>query len=232
MSRLAALSLSLALACAFPAQALRPASAATKAEAQSAEAQAKKAEATQASTLVSQAPLADDFVQGKDSAPVTVIEYASLSCPRCAGFHHTVYPDFLKNYIETGKAKYILRPFPFNDPALKGALLATCAGADGGAEAYYTFNRVLFDSQKRWAFDVNYMKALETFASVGGMSKERFERCMSDTDAEKRILTSRKLAEDELGVNQTPYFIVGGKPLERGATRESFFQALDNALGK
>ena len=63
---------------------------------------------------------------GDEKAPVTIIEYASLSCPHCAHFHNTILPELKKRYIDTGKAKLIHRPYPLNEPALRGAMLAGC----------------------------------------------------------------------------------------------------------
>jgi protein-disulfide isomerase len=141
------------------------------------------------STLVKDAPLSDDYVMGKSSAPVTMIEYASLSCPHCAHFSSAILPQLQKNYIDTGKVRYILRQFPLNEPALKGAMLLDCVGEQDRAK-YYVFARVLFDAQSKWAFNGDWMSGLETIATVGGLSKDQFEHCVTSTDREMKVLKS------------------------------------------
>src|SRR3954468_7537936 len=97
---------------------------------------------------------------GKPSAPIVMVEYASLSCPHCAHFSNTVLPELEKHYIETGKLRYVLRQFPLNEPALKGAVLLDCVG-EQSKDKYFIFSKVLFDAQDKWAFDGNYMSGLE-----------------------------------------------------------------------
>lgn len=182
------------------------------------------------SDLLRNAPLPEDYMLGKKEAPVTVIEYASLSCPHCAHFHNAVVPTLEKEYIESGKVRYILRQYPLNEPALKAAMLVDCVGEEGGAERYYTFAKVLFNAQDRWAFDTNFMSSLATFASVGGVSKEKFTACTSDPAREKKILQQRKSAEAELKVNRTPYVFVDAVTYEGNIDAKDFSAALDAAL--
>lgn len=147
----------------------------------------------------------DDIPLGKDDAPVTVIEYASLSCPHCAHFNKDVLPEIEKKYIETGKVKFIYREYPLNEPALKAALVARCAGKD----KFHTFTKVLFSTQEKWAFNNNFREPLEKIALLGGMTKEAFAACMDDKAQEKVILGIMKAAADA-GINSTPSFIING----------------------
>lgn len=160
------------------------------------------------SDLIKDAPLDEDFAMGNKKAPLKMIEYASLSCPHCAHFSNTVLPELEKKYIKTGKMLYILRPFPLNEPALKGAMLLDCIG-EQNPDKYYVFARVLFDSQSKWAFDSNFMSALETIAAVGGISKDQFNNCVMPTEREVKILKMKKQATDELKIPHTPYIIIG-----------------------
>lgn len=162
--------------------------------------------------VLNNAPLPTDFVMGDVNAPVTLVEYASLSCPHCAEFHEKVLPKLKKNYIETGKLKYILRQFPLNEPAMMGAMLVQCAGEEGGADRYYQFNNVLFGAQNKWAFDANFKDYLRTFAEVGGMSGEEFETCLADKKREKFLLETRQVAGEHLAIDGTPYIILNGHP--------------------
>jgi protein-disulfide isomerase len=181
------------------------------------------------STLIKDAPLPGDFVMGKASAPIIMIEYASLSCPHCAHFNSTTLPELEKKYIDTGKMRYILRQFPLNEPALKGAMLLDCVGEQDKAK-YYVFAKVLFDSQDKWAFDANYMTGLETIAGVGGVSKEQFQHCTNDTDREMKVLKVKKAANDELKVPHTPYIFIDGLVYEGDRTIENMSKFIDARL--
>lgn len=183
------------------------------------------------SALIKDAPLAGDYVMGKDTAPLLMIEYASLSCPHCAHFSHDVLPELQKKYIDTGKLRYILRPFPLNDPAMKGAMLLECVGEQDKSK-YYVFAKVLFDAQNKWAFDTNYMAGLETIASVGGLSKEQFQHCENNTDREMKILKIKKQATDELKVPHTPYIYIGGEPYEGDRSVEAVSHYIDGKLAE
>lgn len=175
-------------------------------------------------------PQSTDFVMGKEDAPITLIEYASLSCPHCAHFHNDVLPALTDKYIAPGKLRYILRQFPLNEPAFAGALLVTCVGDQGGPHTYYTFNRVLFDAQGKWAFDKNFKDSLKTFAEVGGISAQIFEACMNDTKLEKRILEGRKAAADQLQIDSTPYLFINGRPHKGNRSLEAISADIDALL--
>lgn len=183
------------------------------------------------SPLITEAPLRSDYVMGKDSAPLVMVEYASLSCPHCAHFSNTVLPELEKKYIETGKMRYVLRQFPINEPALKAAMLVECVGEQSHSR-YYTFSRVLFDAQNKWAFDGNYMSGLETIANVGGLSKEEFQSCLSNTDREMRVLKVKKDATDELQIPHTPYIYIGGEVYGGDRTVPAVSQFIDAKLAK
>lgn len=183
------------------------------------------------SRLVTDAPINSDYVMGKDSAPLIMIEYASLTCPHCAHFSNTVLPDLEKKYIETGKMRYILRHFPLNEPALKAAMLTECVGEQSHSR-YYVFSRVLFDAQNKWAFDGNYMAGLETIANVGGISKDEFMNCLTNTDREMRVLKVKKDATDELKVPHTPYIFIGGEVYEGERTVPAVSAFIDAKLAQ
>lgn len=151
-----------------------------------------------------------DHVLGDNDAPVTIVEYASLSCSHCADFYRNTMPELKKRYIDTGKARLIFRNFPINDPALKGAVLLNCLEP----EQYYTFTKVLFELQEKWAFDDKFLQNLQQIASVGGVSGEKFGSCMSNIAIEKQVLLDRKAAEEQLKIRSTPTFFVNGHRIE------------------
>jgi len=181
------------------------------------------------SYLIKDAPLPSDYVMGKISAPIIMIEYASLSCPHCAHFSNTVLPDLIKKYVDAGQMRYILRQFPLNEPALKGAMLLDCVG-EQNKEKYFTFAKVLFDAQGKWAFDANYMSGLQTIAEVGGLSKEQFEHCVNNTDREVKVLKAKKLATDELQIPHTPFIFIDGDVYDGERTVEAMSDFIDKKL--
>jgi len=181
------------------------------------------------SYVIKDAPLPNDFVMGKKTAPIVIIEYASLSCPHCAHFSNAVLPDLQKQYIETGKVKYVLRQFPLNEPALKGAMLVECVGEKDQSK-YFLFSKVLFDAQNKWAFDGNYLSGLETIANVGGMNKEQFQQCVTSTDRETQVLKEKKLADTELKIPHTPYIFIDGEVYNGPHTIEDVGKFIDERL--
>ena len=182
-------------------------------------------------SLIRNAPLRSDYVLGNRNAPVVMVEYASLSCPHCAHFSNTVLPVLEEKYIKTGKLAYVLRQFPLNEPALRGAMLLDCVG-ESSEEQYYTFARVLFDAQKRWAFDENFLTGLETIATVGGLSKKQFQSCTNDMDREMKVLQVKKDATDDLKIPHTPFFFIAGEVYEGEKTPEAVSQFIDAKLAK
>lgn len=180
---------------------------------------------------IADAPLPTDYVLGNKDAKLIVIEYASLSCPHCAHFFTSIMPDIQKNYIDTGKIRYILRQYPLNEPALRAAMLVDCMG-DQGADKYYLFNKVLFDAQGKWAFDGNWQAALGTIAGVGGVSKEQFNACLNDPARETKALKAKLQAMKELKVPHTPYFFIGGEAYNGEISKPALSKFIDDKLAK
>ena len=183
------------------------------------------------SNLILNAPLRTDFVMGSEKAPLIIVEYASLSCPHCAHFSTTTLPVLQKEYIETGKIRYILRQFPLNESALKGAMLLDCVG-EQSPDKYYVFAKVLFDAQNKWAFDSNFMAGLETIAQVGGLTKDQFQNCTGPTDREVKVLKQKKLAEDEIRIPHTPYIFVGDEAYEGDRSPAAMSKFIDKKLAE
>jgi protein-disulfide isomerase len=155
-------------------------------------------------------PLGDE-VLGKADAPVTIIEYASMTCSHCAAFHAKTYPVLKQRYIDTGKVKYIMREFPLDPLAAAGFMLARCAGKD----KYYSMIEVLFAKQNEWAVQ-QPIPPLTAIAKQAGFTQESFEACLSDQKVLDGIEATRSRGSEKLGVNSTPTFFVNGKVM-RGA---------------
>jgi len=169
-----------------------------------------------------------DRILGKAEAPITIIEYASLTCPHCAHFDVTVLPKLKEKWIDTGKAKLILRDYPLDEPALRAAMVARCAPAD----RFYPLIDTFFAQQEQWATSRDYRAALEKLVKLGGMSDKEFKACISDKKLEDQVAQSRLTASQQLGVDATPTFFVNGKKFDGAPTVEAFDQALSGAAPK
>jgi protein-disulfide isomerase len=152
-------------------------------------------------------PRLQDMVIGKADAKITIIEYASLTCPHCAAFHADILPAVKADYIDTGKAKLVFRDFPLDNLAFAGAILARC----GGPDRYFTFLNVLFAQQRQWATASDPKAALTQIARLGGVSAEQFDACLADKALGDYILNSRLEGNQKFNVNSTPTLIINGK---------------------
>jgi protein-disulfide isomerase len=169
----------------------------------------------------------DDRVLGKSDAPVTVVEYASLTCPHCAHFTTDVLPKLKEKWIDTGKARLVLRDYPLDEPALRAAMIARCAPAD----KYYPFIDTLFGAQRQWVLSKDYKTDLARLALLGGMSKKQFDSCFADKSVEDKVLQSRLTASEQLGVNSTPTFFIDGNKFDGAPELDAMDAALSKAAG-
>jgi protein-disulfide isomerase len=170
----------------------------------------------------------DDRILGNPDAPITIVEYASMTCPHCAHFQDSVLPEIRKKWIDTGKAKLVLRDFPLDEPALRAAMIARCAPP----ERFYAFADTFFGAQEKWVKAPDYREALARLAKLGGLGKEEFDSCLKDTALENRIVESRLIASKELDVNSTPTFFVNGNKFNGAPTAEEFDKLLANLSAK
>jgi len=170
--------------------------------------------------------LPSDIVLGADDASVVMVEYSSLSCPHCAHFQKDIFPEIKENYIDTGKVLFIHRDFPLDEPALRGAMLAHCAGND----RYYTFIKVLFDKQDSWAYQKNYLEILSNIAKLGGISSEKFDACMQDKALEHAIVEGKFTAANIMDITSTPSFFINGAKYSGANNYPTFSKIIDDAL--
>jgi protein-disulfide isomerase len=155
-----------------------------------------------------------DMVLGADNAPVTIIEYASMTCSHCADFHNKTYPKLKERYIDTGKVRFIMREFPL-DPLAAGAfMLARCAGKDD-KNKYFAMVETLFHQQRDWLVQ-RPLDPLKAIAKQAGFSEQTFEQCLANQQVLNGIEQVRQRAAEKLGVNSTPTFFINGK-IQRGA---------------
>ena len=164
-----------------------------------------------------------DMALGDPNAPVTLIEFFSLTCPHCEWFHKNVYNRLKPEYVDTGRLRYIARDFPLNLPAVQAAILARCAGRD----RYFTFVDVLFQTFDDWARSSDYSEKLAQIGELGGVSRDRFDACLADTDLENALFQSMATAQAEYDVNSTPTLIVNGERYDGKVSFEALAQHID-----
>ena len=190
---------------AFPAAALLGATATLRLTAQA------KADSEPDQAELAKAGTAGDVVLGSDKAPVTIIEYASMTCPHCAHFSITTFPELQKRYIDTGKVRFIFREFPLDALAAAGFMLARCAGPD----KYYPLVETLFAQQAKWAVR-NPIEPLMAIAKQAGFTQQTFDECLANQKMLEGIEEARTRAAQKFNVNSTPTFFINGK-IFRGA---------------
>ncbi len=172
----------------------------------------------------------DDFVIGKINAPVTIIEYASLSCSHCADFHINTLGELKKEYVDTGKAKIVFRNFPYNYPALLGSMVLQCIPND----VRYDYMNALFQLQPNWVVRENEKTIQELFKIMqsGGMTKEEFDSCISNRELETKILQVVINAQNEYNIRSTPSFLINGILVEGNKSIKEFRQIIDKILSQ
>lgn len=154
--------------------------------------------------LMAEPPLPDIWMGAKD-APVTMIEYASMTCTHCAAFHAETWPTLKSKYIDTGKVRFVLREFPLDPLATAGFMLARCSGDKRNA-----ITDLLFDQQKNWAFVDKPVEALENIVKQAGITHDAFESCLKDQALYNKVNAERDAAGKDFHVDATPTFFING----------------------
>jgi protein-disulfide isomerase len=177
----------------------------------------------------------DDVVLGQANAPVTLIEYASSTCPHCAEFHERVFEQLKANYIDTGKVRYVFREYPTAPPAVAvaGFQLARCGGAS--PEQYFTRLGELF-RQQRAIFASGTMEGVrQKFIEIGGaagLSQDQVIQCITDEAGAERIRRIVEAGERDFNITGTPTLILNGRKLEdpSAVTYEGLSRFIDSEL--
>jgi len=155
--------------------------------------------------LEAKGPL-DDIPLGSANAPVTIIEYASMTCPHCAAFENQVFPKLKEKYIDTGKVRYIMREYPLDRLAAAAFMLARCAGP----EKYNPLIETLFQQQQKWAIR-DPIPPLLSIAKQAGFTEKSFNECINDNALLKKIQDVRDRASSKFKVDATPTFFINGQ---------------------
>ena len=164
--------------------------------------------------LLVPSPLGDE-IQGQADAPVTIVEYASMTCPHCSHFHETTYPEMKKKYIDTGKVRFIFREFPLDPLALAASMLARCAGKD----RYFPLIDAFFAQQKDWVVQ-KPLQPMFAIAKQAGFTQQTFDQCLANHQMEQGLVDERTRAQQKFNVNSTPTFFINGKTFRGALTPE------------
>ena len=167
-----------------------------------------------------------DIVMGKADAQVTIVEYASMTCPHCAHFATTTLPTIKEKYIDTGKAKLILREFPFDPRAAAAFMLARCAPE----ERYYPLVEVLFKQQEQWAGAANAEEPLLQISKLAGFTQESFKACLTNQKLLDDVNAVRERGANEFGVNATPTFFINGARYSGALSVDEMSAIIDGLL--
>jgi len=178
----------------------------------------------QAETEV-EAALADRFI-GAEDAPVTMIEYSSLTCPHCAAFHTGALAEIVETYVETGKLKIIVRDFPLDGRAAAASLLARCAPAD----RYFPLVDLMFKQQQKWARSDDPLNALAEMGRFAGMGQSDIEACFQNEDLYAGILEKKAAYQKEHSIKSTPTFFINGDMVSGNQPFSEFREVIESHL--
>ncbi len=167
----------------------------------------------------------NDRLVGDPNAPVTVIEYASMTCPHCANFHNEVYPKLKTEYIDTGKVKWVLRALPWDDAAVYISKINRCVPP----EQFEAVSGAYFKSQEQWMKSENPLAEVKKIARLAGISAEEFDACAADAALTKEVLAMKRVATEVLRVRGTPAFFINGERIEGGRNFKFMRKALETA---
>jgi protein-disulfide isomerase len=186
--------------------------------------------AQSATTALLAKPMAlPEMALGRANAPVTIFEFASMSCPHCAAFEENVFPMVRSTYIDTGKVRFVFREFPLDIKAAAASMLARCI-ANGNAEKFFGAIDTMFKQQ-----DMLMTQTKETLQRIGkeaGMDEQGAEACVQDQALLDKLSADEKFAEQELKVDATPTFFINGEMVKGAMSFEEFEAKIKPLLKK
>ena len=169
-----------------------------------------------------------DMALGPANAPVTITEFASMTCPHCAAFNENVFPKIKSTYIDTGKIRYVFREFPLDIKAAAGSMLARCI-ANGDAGKYFAVIDMLFKQQNDWVTK-NTTETLTRIGKQAGLSQKGVEDCLKDQALLDKIAADQKYASEVLKVDSTPTFFINGEKIKGETSFAEFDKKIKSLL--
>lgn len=180
-----------------------------------------------------------DIVLGDPDAPITVIEYASMTCGHCADFHRDVYPDFKKNFVDTGRARYIMRHFVLNGPDLAASMIARCVDSS----RYHAFLNLFLGRQATWMApwhnvtpgddkslaDLAEEAEMDAFLRPVGIGTEKMRACLDNGKLRDDLIKQRAVGQQEFDIRATPTLIINGQKYDGAHEYAAFARALERA---
>ena len=167
-----------------------------------------------------------DVVLGDPDAPLTVVEYASFTCPHCAAFAVHTFPEVKEKYIDTGKVKFVLREVYFDQYGLWASMVARC----GGEKGFYPLAETYLTTQSTWTRAPDIGSAIQQIGRRAGLSADRLEQCLSDREFAKQLLSDYQQNVEADEVKATPTFLIGGEKASGEMTFEDFSKLIDARL--
>jgi protein-disulfide isomerase len=167
-----------------------------------------------------------EIALGDPSAPVTVIEYASMTCSHCAHFHETTFTPFKEKYIDTGKVYFIFREFPLDPLATAAFMLARCLPE----ERYLPLVDILFRQQKNWAFTDDPSGALLNIVKQAGFTQETFNTCLTNQQILDGVNWVKNRGAQDFEVSATPTFFINGTKKSGALSLETLDQEIEPLL--
>jgi protein-disulfide isomerase len=169
-----------------------------------------------------------DMALGPANAPVTITEYASMTCPHCAAFNEAVFPKIKSEYIDTGKIRYVFREFPLDIKAAAGSMLARCIAKDDAGK-YFAVIDMLFKQQNDWVLK-NTTETLIRIGKQAGLSQQAIEDCLKDQALLDKIAADQKYASEVLKVDSTPTFFINGDKIKGETSFAEFDKKIKSLL--
>ena len=170
-----------------------------------------------------------DMVLGDENAPVTVIEYASYTCPHCANFHVNMFKDFKADYIDTGKVRFIYREVYFDRFGLWASMVARC----GGQDRFFAISDMIYEKQREWTASgdpATIAGELRKFGKLAGLDDAALDACMQDAQMAQNLVAWWEQNSQADGIRSTPSFVIDGEKFE-GNWANELTGAIDAALG-
>jgi protein-disulfide isomerase len=167
-----------------------------------------------------------DRVLGDENAPVTIIEYVSMTCPHCADFHSAIFPRLKADYIDTGKVKFVMRDLPWDNMALGIAKVARCADPS----QFYMLTGAFLKTQENWLRSADPLGEIKKIARLAGMDEATVEQCLKDPSLHEEVLASKRIAQEVLNVRGTPTVFINGELLNGVPAYDQLRSVIETAL--
>ena len=169
-----------------------------------------------------------DMALGPANAPITITEFASMTCPHCAAFNADVFPKIKSAYIDTGKIRYVFREFPLDIKAAAGSMLSRCIAKDDAGK-YFAVTDMLFKQQSDWVMK-NTTETLSRIGKQAGLSQQAIDDCLKNQALLDKIAADQKFANEVLKVNSTPTFFINGEMIKGETSFEEFDKRIKSLL--